>query len=181
MNQIENAEKALKLIAARPARIAWPGGLVATWRRCRGRRSGPYYYFRCHTAGHRQSIYLGGEGPSVERVVGTAPSRLGVPRLANQRPARPQVRRFRGEGGKSENNGLGYQKGPIGQDHQGVARCVRHPRSVVPDSLSARHSRLRAAGRGGDSTIPREAADKDSSFCPNLQATPGGRYNGRFY
>jgi hypothetical protein len=68
MNQIENAEKALKLIAGRPARVAWPGSLVATWRNYRGRRLGPYYYFRYRAAGRRNSIYLGGEGPSVERV-----------------------------------------------------------------------------------------------------------------
>jgi hypothetical protein len=61
MNQIDNAEKTLKLIAANPARVARPGGLVATWRFYRGRRLGPYY---CR----RKSIYLGGEGPGVETV-----------------------------------------------------------------------------------------------------------------
>ena len=59
---------ALALIEANPALFARQGAVVAGWRRRGQRRMGPYYRLRYRDGPCLRTIYLGPEGPLVERV-----------------------------------------------------------------------------------------------------------------
>jgi hypothetical protein len=64
----QRAARALGLIAARPRVFARQGVVVAGWRAYRGRRLGPYYRLAYREDGRQRSLYLGRNGPGVERV-----------------------------------------------------------------------------------------------------------------
>jgi len=64
----QNSHRALGLIASRPTLFARQGAVVATWRKYRGRRLGPYFRLAYREAGRQCSVYLGRASRVVEAV-----------------------------------------------------------------------------------------------------------------
>jgi len=89
----QNTNRALGLIAARPELFGRQGAVVATWRKYRGRRLGPYFRLAYREAGRQCSVYLGRAG----RVVETVRARLAelqrpLKRYREYRQARAQIK-----------------------------------------------------------------------------------------
>jgi hypothetical protein len=59
---------ATTLIAACPKRFARQGSVSVTWRRRMGKTFGPYYRLSYREKGRQRAVYLGREGPVVQRV-----------------------------------------------------------------------------------------------------------------
>lgn len=66
--QSQIVSEPLHLIAAQPELFATQGAVVPTWRRSDGRQRGPYYELVWREQRRRRHIYLGREGPKVDKV-----------------------------------------------------------------------------------------------------------------
>lgn len=60
--------KALRLIDQRPRLFAQQGAVVATWRKYKDRRLGPYWRLVYREGGRQRTVYLGRFGPLVRQV-----------------------------------------------------------------------------------------------------------------
>ena len=67
----QQAHPALVLLAARPELFAQQGTVSSSWRRRGGKTYGPYYRLRYRDGRSCRSLYLGRDGPLVDRVRNT--------------------------------------------------------------------------------------------------------------